>query len=123
MSDDNKNEPEPKEEPKAEVKPLPDLDKITPKHLADLERKIRDEMTELHAKDHEEKEELKRQLAELQEHKEKQEKAEEEKDKTKSSEHTMVLPPSDIPPQQPNPVPTTHEGSDGKKASFWKRAW
>ncbi len=87
-------------------------------------RKLRDEYSELHASDKKEKEELKAEIAELKEHKEKMEKANEDRDKVKGSESTMVLPPSDIPPQQPNvgTQPPTHDQS-GKKRSRWKSAW
>lgn len=126
MSEEEKPEEKPKEEPKKEeVKPLPDLDKITPKHLSDLESKLRDEIEERHAGDKQEREELKAQLKVLEEYKEEQEKAQGERDKVKGSESTLVLPPNDLPPQQPNPNPETkgEPGADGKKQSFWKRVW
>ena len=126
-AEDEHKEPEHKEEPKSETKPdpLPDLDKITPAHLAALERKLRDEITEQHGHHTAEVTELKEQLAELQEYKDSQEQAQHDRDKVKDSESTMVLPPNDIPPQQPNPNPETkgEPGEPGKKRSRWKAVW
>jgi hypothetical protein len=108
-----------------EVKPLPDLDRITPKHLADLEAKLRKEMADLGVEHAKEKAELRAQIDELNEEREERRKAREEEDKTKGSQSTMVLPPNDIPPQQPNPNPETkgEPRADGKKVPFWKKVW
>jgi chromosome segregation ATPase len=111
-------------EPKADkVDPLPNLEHLTPKHLEALKRELRDEIAELHSSDKEEREELKRQLAELNEYKAKQETAQAERDKVEASQHTMVLPPSDIPPQQPNPNESTKgepgEGGKKRRLSWW----
>lgn len=85
-------------------------------------RKLRDEMTELHSGDKAEREALKLEIAELQEHKKKLEEAEANRDKVESSTSTMVLPPTDIPPQQPSPPPndgTTHPGEPKKRLRWW----
>jgi hypothetical protein len=135
MSDDDKptDDTEPTDKPEEassngddkapEVKPLPDLEHLTPKHLEALKRELRDEIAELHSSDKEEREELKRQLAELTEYKAQQEQAQHERDKVEASQHTMVLPPTDIPPQQPNPNDSTkgEPGAEGKKRrlSWW----
>lgn len=122
MTEENNEETPEHKEPEhkePDVTPLPDLDKITPKHLADLERKLRDEITQLHGSHSTEVTELREQLSELQEYKDSQEKAQGDRDKVKGSESTMVLPPNDIPPQQPQaPKP-----DELKKQSMWKKMW
>ena len=65
-------------------------------------KEIKDEIAELHAGDKAEREELKLRLEHAEEVIDKYQKAEEEREKIKDSSHTMVLPPKDIPPQQPN---------------------
>ena len=119
-----KDDPKPEEKP-PEVKPLPELEHLTPAHLEALKREIRDEMTDLHSSDKEERAELKRQLDELNEYKAKQEAAQAERDKVETSQHTMVLPPEDIPPQQPNPNESTkgEPGAEGKPKRGWKGIW
>lgn len=114
-----------------EVKPAPEKPKPDVVHVGMTEeqvdakmRKVRDELSELHAGDKAEREELKVELAELREYKEKQEQAQAERDKVESSQHTMVLPPNDIPPQQPSPPPNTHPGVEGNgRKGKWKSLW
>jgi hypothetical protein len=115
------DKPEEKDPPK--VDPLPDLEHLTSKDLAKLRQEIRDEIAELHSSDKAEREELNRQLVELREYKEAQEKAQSERDKVEASSHTMVLPPSDIPPEQPNPNSSTKGEPDAKPRSRWKSIW
>lgn len=68
-------------------------------------RGIKDDLEKLHAGDVAEREELKRQLKEANDYIEQLKKAESERDKVKESSSTMVMPPSDIPPAQPNVAP------------------
>ena len=112
-TDDSDTDVKPEAPPKP-VESLPELEHLTPRHLADLERKLRDEIAELHAGDKEEREALKQELAELREFKDKQEKANADRDRVKESQSTMVLPPTDIPPQQPNPTPRPVDPQTGK---------
>jgi hypothetical protein len=122
MAEETEVDDEPKTEPKSE--PLPDLDKVTFKHLQDLEHKLRKEYAGLREEDDRERIELRAKIEELEEEKEARKKAEEAKDHAKDTESTMVLPPHDIPPQQPNPsAPATHVDGAGKKQSLWKRVW
>lgn len=118
-------ETEVEEKPAPKVDPLPDLDRVTTKHLADLEAKFRKEMADLGATHEKERAELRSHIEELQEEREERRKAKEDEEKTKGSESTMVLPPNDIPPQQPNPNPQTKGEplAEGKKVSLWKRVW
>lgn len=111
-------------EPEPTVDPLPSLEHITPKHLADLEAKLRGELQAVRTEHATEREQLKAQIATLEEHKDKLEQAERDKDKVRESESTLVLPPEDIPPQQPTPPPSEPIGEDGgKRRSRWKSAW
>lgn len=124
MADDTEVEEEDKKEEPKEVKPLPDLDRVTTKHLSDLETKLRKEYASARVEDEAERTELRAQIEELQEEKELRQKANDAKEKSKDTESTMVLPPHDIPPQQPNPQPgATPTDSSGKKQSIWKRIW
>lgn len=113
--------PEPPKEDPPKVDPLPPLKGLTDEDLKRLETKLRDELHELHSADKQEREQLRNELAELKEYKEKQELAQQERDKVKDSDSTMVLPPTDIPPQQPN-VDLKPE-DQGIRKGRWKKAW
>jgi hypothetical protein len=114
-----------KEESKPEpVPPLPDLDRLSKSDLAELERRIEDRLQKVHTEHSKEREELRHDLEEVREWKAEQEKAQHDRDKVKDSTGTMVLPPTDIPPQQPNPQPQQeHITEEGKKQSRWKSIW
>jgi septal ring factor EnvC (AmiA/AmiB activator) len=112
------DEDEPKEEPKPkEVEKVVHVG-MTEEQVDSKMRTLRDELSELHAGDKKEREELKAELAELREYKEQQEKNLAEKDKVKDSESTIVLPPTDIPPQQPN-VGTAPTSKEKRRMAWW----
>lgn len=120
------------EDEKPPVEPQKEEPKVSePKGLTmeDLEkhkREILDEIQALHGADKAEREELKAELAKANEYIEEQKKAEAKRDEIKDSKSTIVIPPNDIPPQQPNigtTPPSGANGGDVKKVPFWKRAW
>lgn len=115
------SEEEGKEDPPKADPPKPEVVHVgmTEEQVDKKMRELRDDLSELHAGDKKEREELRAELAELREYKEQQEKNLAEKDKVKDSESTMVLPPTDIPPQQPNVG--TSPASDGAKKR--RMAW
>src|ERR1017187_7545205 len=85
------------------------------RHIAELRRErvqLKDEMAELHTADKGEREEMKKQIGALSAFIDELEQSERKKDEVKDSKSTIVLPPTDIPPQQPNPTPPSHT-SDG----------
>jgi dsDNA-specific endonuclease/ATPase MutS2 len=86
-------------------------------HLNAHAQKLRDEMAELHGSDKKEREELKAQLDEVLAHIKEQKAAAAKEDEVKDSSSTMVVPPNDIPAQQPN-VGTTAE-PEVKKRLRW----
>ena len=90
-------------------------------------KNLKDEMAALHAGDVAEREKLKTELQEAKDYIEELKKAEAKRDEVKDSKSTMVLPPNDIPPQQPSqatatPGSTTGEGQ-ARRPSIFKRAW
>lgn len=114
------------EEVKPEVKEVhipPDISKADlERHRGEIQaeiKQLRDELAELHTGDKTEREELKAQIAKHEEVIEAYRKAEEEREKVKGSSSTMVLPPNDIAPQQPNTPPAT--GGDAKPGETPKR--
>lgn len=125
--------PESETETGTENKP-PEHHEPPPQHLtlADLEahkREIMDELSRVHREDTDEREKLKAELAEAREWIEERKKADAERDKVKSSQHTLVLPPSDIPAAQPNTPPTENHqqpnpagagGDSGKRRRSWR---
>lgn len=124
------DEPTPKEDPPKEdppkVDPLPsDVKHLSAEDLQKLELKLREEFSALHASDKAERDELRAQLDELQEYKKKQEAAEEARVKGKESETTIVVPPNDIPPEQPAAPPSAPPitGEDAPKKGRWKSIW
>ena len=94
---------------------------LTMEHLQEHERKLRDHIAELHAGDKTEREELKSQLAEIQEHIKAQKKTQEAEDEVKNSTTTLVVPPNDIPPQQANATAESEQPTE--KRSKWKQGW
>lgn len=87
--------------------------KALEKHRRELEDMIR----ELHGADKQEREALRAELAEVKEWQKEQVKAQEDRDKIKSSTSTIVLPPSDVAPQQP--AGPTHEEQKKRKLAWW----
>lgn len=71
-------------------------------HLAQLKRELLEELGQIHAKDNEEKAALREQVNKLQEYIDEMEKARIQRDKVQPDDTTIVLPPNDIPIQQPN---------------------
>jgi seryl-tRNA synthetase len=128
MSDDTEVEEEDKEEVEEEPKvdPLPqNLDHASLKHLQALREEFREELSRLGAKHDSERAELREHISKLNEYIEDQKKAAESKEKSKDTDNTLVVPPDDIPPEQPNPNPQTkgEPEAPGKKRSRWKSAW
>lgn len=123
MADDDGTDT--KDPPAPKVEPVPDLDKVTTKHLADLDAKWRKQLEDMGATHEHERAELRQHIEELQEEREERRKAKEQEDQTKDSKSTMVLPPNDIPPQQPNPNPETkgEPNAAGKDRPWWKKVW
>lgn len=89
-------------------------------HLEAHAKQLRDELAALHADDKAEREELRVKLDGVMAHIEEQKKAAASEDEVKGSKTTLVVPPGDIPPAQPN-VGTTP--APEKKEHWLKRAW
>jgi septal ring factor EnvC (AmiA/AmiB activator) len=121
MADDNgETKPDDTPAPKETVKEV--HVGLTQEQLDHQIHKLREELASTSVEDKREKEELRAEIAELKAHKEKLEAAEEAREKTKSSETTMVVPPSDIPPQQPNvdrDNATETQGGKKPKMRWW----
>jgi hypothetical protein len=96
---------------------------LTIDHLNAHAQKLRDEIAELHGADKKEREELRAELAEVQDHIAEQKKAAAKADEVKESTTTMVVPPGDIPAQQPNVGTTPDTEADGTKRKGWKAGW
>jgi hypothetical protein len=92
-------------------------------HLENLKREILHDITELHAKDDEEKAALKKDVERLTAYIDQLEEARLKRDSIKPDDTTIVLPPNDIPIQQPNagnePPPATSGGPAKKKKLGW----
>lgn len=71
--------------------------------LAALKREISDQISRLHAEDTHEREQLKVQLNEIKEFQDYLKRKQEETDRVKSSNSTIVIPPSDLGKQAPPP--------------------
>ena len=97
-------------------------------HIRKLEahkQELRDELAELHNADKAEREEIKQQLAEATAFIAELKEAEKKRDEVKESKSTMVLPPDNIPPRQPNVEAEQHareaaSGEQPRKRSFLK---
>jgi len=85
-------------------------------------RSLKDDMSALHAEDTAEREKLKLELAEATEYIKQLKEAESKRDEVKSSKSTLVLPPDDIPAQQPNVSPQTAQ-TPAKKQGILKSWW
>ena len=111
----------------AEAAQLRAIDERFQEHKTQLDK----DLAELGAADASEKAELKEKIKHLEEHRDQQIKDAEERAKHKENEHTMVVPPSDLSPQQVPPgqehvTETTPPGSEhatagGKRG--WKKIW
>lgn len=98
-------------------------------HLARLKQELLDHMTELHTKDTEEKEALKNEVTRLTKYIDELEAAKQARDKIQPDDTTLVLPPNDIPIQQPNQANADQTGPSGgggeapAKKGFFKSIW
>ena len=100
------------------TKPTVSLEQLE-RHKADLQA----ELSQLRVQDTTEKAELRVEIAKLSDYIEKQQKADAERDKISGSTNTIVIPPKDIPAQQPstgNQAPTT---STSERKGFLKGWW
>lgn len=127
MADDNDT---PKEDDPPKPPPMPNPDHATKseleahkKEMEQYRRELKEELEELHQADHAEREELRRQLAEATEYINELKKAEAKRDEIKDSKTTLVLPPNDIPPQQPATPPANAQPGKEDKQSFFRRIW
>lgn len=91
----------------------------TKEEIAALKREIAEKYDETTRVDKAEREQLRAELAAVNEYVAQQKKAAEERDKVKSSSGTMVIPPGDVAPQQQPDKPT--EQVPESKRPLWKR--
>ncbi len=87
------------------------------KHISELraERvKLKEELDELHSRDTKEREDIRQEVSAISAYIAELEEAEKKRDEVKGSKSTMVLPPADIPPQQPNPQPPPVTGTSSE---------
>lgn len=125
MADD---EEEAKETPKAPAAPNPDhvTKAELEAHKKEWERhkqELKDELAELHASDKAEREELRQQLDEATQYIKELKEAEARRDEVKGSKSTIVVPPTDIPPQQPQPTTPPTSGPEARKRGIFSRVW
>ena len=86
------------------------------KHISELraERvKLKEELDELHSRDTKEREDIRQEVSAISAYIAELEEAE-KRDEVKGSKSTMVLPPADIPPRQPNPQPPPVTGTSSE---------
>lgn len=93
---------------------------ITMQHLQESERRLRDELSSLHAGDKAERDAINVQLTEIAQHIKDQKEAQSKEDEVKETKTTMVVPPNDVPPAQPN-VDGGTEPVEKRKG--WKSGW
>lgn len=94
------------------------------RELREERRQLQNQLEELHASDKAERESMRQEITAISQFIATLEEAERQKDAVKGSKTTIVLPPNDIPPQQPNPGPqsggTEQSGEEPKrKLRFW----
>lgn len=101
---------------------------MTDEQLHKTKQELQDAIAELGTRDKQEKEELRQAIASINEFIEKQRKDAEEKDKVHETSTTIVIPPSDIPPANPQhhdagggePV---GPGAGDKRRGGWRHIW